>query len=96
MALWTCQDCGAAYSVGAPLCPQCGSNDYEEGADPMAKVTVHGGPSNASAEPDDNWQAAGEPDPDLAEPAAVEPDADPEPAGAADDTSTTVSKRAKK
>lgn len=47
MALWKCADCTAAYSVGAPKCPQCGStNRVEEGED-MAKITVAGGPSIA-------------------------------------------------
>jgi RNA polymerase subunit RPABC4/transcription elongation factor Spt4 len=51
MALWICTDCTARYSVGAPSCPQCGSTEYvEEGAQDMAKVTVHGGPSNAAAD----------------------------------------------
>lgn len=42
MALWHCSDCPAAYSVGAPQCPQCGStNPIKETG--MPKVTVHGG-----------------------------------------------------
>lgn len=57
MAVWTCADCTTAYSVGAPECPQCGSVvriderplPQEEGKD-MAKITVHGGPSNAAAD----------------------------------------------
>ncbi|SCK20111.1 hypothetical protein YUYDRAFT_02085 [Streptomyces sp. ScaeMP-e48] len=48
MALRICTGCTAAYSVGAPRCPQCGSNDWrEEGEDVMGKITVHGGASNA-------------------------------------------------
>jgi hypothetical protein len=81
MALWICQGCVAAYSVDAPRCPQCGStdyiNDFEEGAD-MAKITVHGGPSNASAEPD-----PAEAQPAPAEVSAPEPVEVPEPAPAA-------------
>jgi hypothetical protein len=51
MALWICADCTAAYSVGAPNCPQCSSTEYvEEGAEEMAKITVHGGASNEAAD----------------------------------------------
>lgn len=55
MALWICRGCTAAYSVGAPRCPECGSTDYredhvKEGPDDMAKITVHGGVSNAAAD----------------------------------------------
>ncbi|WP_097921746.1 hypothetical protein [Streptomyces sp. wa1063] len=50
MALWICTGCTAAYAVGAPQCPQCGSTERrEEGEDVMAKVTVHGGATNADA-----------------------------------------------
>lgn len=30
MALWVCDDCTTAYSVGAPACPACGSKDWSE------------------------------------------------------------------
>ncbi len=31
--LWICKGCTAAYSVGAPACPQCGADDhFDEGA----------------------------------------------------------------
>ena len=52
MALWKCADCTTLYAVGAPKCPQCGCKvRVEEGSeDDMAKVTVHGGPSNAAAD----------------------------------------------
>lgn len=46
MALWYCTDCTAAYSVGAPRCPQCTSTNYTE-EEPVAKNSVHMGPSNA-------------------------------------------------
>jgi len=50
MALLVCTDCTARYSVGAARCPQCGSTEHvEEGQEPMAKITVHGGPSIAGA-----------------------------------------------
>lgn len=33
MTLMVCKDCTAAYSVGAPRCPQCGSKkSAEQGA----------------------------------------------------------------
>lgn len=51
MALLVCTGCTAAYSVGAPRCPQCNGTEYvEEGAEDMAKITVHGGPSNEAAD----------------------------------------------
>lgn len=51
MALWQCTGCTTRYAVGAPRCPWCGSREYvEEGAEDMAKVTVHGGASNAAAD----------------------------------------------
>jgi hypothetical protein len=56
MAVWTCAECTADYAVGAPACPQCGSvvrideRPQRDREDDMAKVTVHGGPSNAAAE----------------------------------------------
>ena len=40
MALWHCCACGAAYSVGAPRCPQCRSTDYEE--DSVPKISKAG------------------------------------------------------
>jgi hypothetical protein len=57
MALWECAECTTAYSVGAPKCPHCESvvrvneatQPPEEEQD-MAKVTVHGGASNAAAD----------------------------------------------
>lgn len=49
MALWVCLGCTAAYSVGAPRCPQCGSTERREDGEDMAKVTVHGGATNADA-----------------------------------------------
>jgi hypothetical protein len=57
MALWECADCTTRYAVGAPKCPHCESTmrvneatqPPEEETD-MAKITVHGGPTNAAAE----------------------------------------------
>lgn len=50
--LWICNDCTTAYSVDAPRCPHCGATDHREQGAPMAKITVHGGPSNLAAEED--------------------------------------------
>ncbi|MFK0018197.1 hypothetical protein [Streptomyces sp. NPDC090798] len=56
MALWECAECTTKYSVGAPQCPQCDSvvrvneNTQPEEESEMAKVTVHGGASNAAAD----------------------------------------------
>lgn len=50
MATWECRGCTAAYSVGAPRCPQCGTNDPIKEDEQMAKITVHGGASDASLE----------------------------------------------
>jgi hypothetical protein len=48
MAVWVCKGCTAAYSVGAPRCPQCGSTEYaDEEEQNMPKITVQGGPSIA-------------------------------------------------
>lgn len=52
MASWVCLTCSTTYSVDAPACPHCGSAVYaEEGTEQadMAKITVHGGASNAAA-----------------------------------------------
>jgi len=57
MSTWECRGCTAAYAPGEPRCPQCGTNDPIKEAEQlekeqeMAKVTVHGGPSNVDADP---------------------------------------------
>lgn len=57
MASWLCRDCTAEYSVDAPGCPQCGATDpiredeqLRRELEEMAKITVHGGATNADAE----------------------------------------------
>ncbi len=42
MALWRCEKCGSAYSVGAESCPECGGKKHHEvGAPkPVAKKQV--------------------------------------------------------
>lgn len=51
MALRYCTGCTTRFAVGLPRCPWCGSREHvEEGEQDMAKITVHGGPSNAAAD----------------------------------------------
>lgn len=57
MASWFCRECTAEYSVDAPGCPQCGATDpiredeqLRRELEDMAKITVHGGATNADAE----------------------------------------------
>ncbi|NUO43735.1 MAG: hypothetical protein HOV82_17065 [Streptomyces sp.] len=58
MAVWECAECTTKYAVGAPKCPHCESvvrvderaQKPEEEESDMAKVTVHGGASDATAE----------------------------------------------
>jgi hypothetical protein len=47
MALWYCCGCTAAYAVGLPQCPQCGSTEYTDNEEEAAvpHITVAGGPS---------------------------------------------------
>ena len=77
MALLVCNRCTTRFAVGLPYCPQCTSTDcYTEGEeDDMAKITVHGGPSNAGevASP-----------PAAASPATALEAASPEPEAAAE------------
>jgi hypothetical protein len=57
VALQRCAGCTTLYAAGLTGCPHCGSTDgHEEGAD-MAKITVHGGPTNARAEQPSGGQA---------------------------------------
>lgn len=84
MALQVCQQCTAAYAVGLPCCPQCGSTDHQE--DSMPKISSNGTvsfepgsgqPSAATAEAEDT--AAG----GTAESAAAQPATEPAPEAAA-------------
>jgi hypothetical protein len=87
MSVWVCRDCTAAYFVGAPKCPQCGSTDrIEEEEQTMPKITVAGGPSIAGitggwGEPDEGGeepsqtpQAPGT----ASSPSETTPDSEPE------------------
>ncbi|MHB9857616.1 hypothetical protein [Streptomyces sp. YIM S03343] len=46
MALNACTSCTTKFAVGLPRCPQCGSTEFVEDGQPMAKITAHGGPSD--------------------------------------------------
>lgn len=79
MALWVCggeAGCGTKYAVGLFRCPRCHNTAFYEDGDPMAKITVHGGASDATlpAVPDTETAAAA-PAPNAA--AAPEPDTAP-------------------
>lgn len=51
MALLVCNNCTTKYAAGLPYCPQCTSTDHREDGEDMAKITVHGGPSNDVVDP---------------------------------------------
>ncbi|WP_060888064.1 hypothetical protein [Streptomyces caniscabiei] len=75
MALWVCggeAGCGTKYAVGLFRCPRCHNTEFYEDGDPMAKITRHGGASDATlpAEP--------EPEPEGAD-VAPEPEAEAQP-----------------
>lgn len=57
MALWVCEGCGTLYAVGLFRCPRCHEEAFhefgsrpEDEEHPMAKITVHGGPTDAVAD----------------------------------------------
>ena len=50
MTLWVCQSCTASYSVGASRCPQCGSDNYLEEGQEMAKANAASGTTYYVAE----------------------------------------------
>lgn len=105
MSLMACRGCSTRFAVGLLRCPQCGvvselyaRPDYEaDTEEPMPKITVGGGASNAleDAEPEaapafpaaEDVQAVSEPavdtGPDKAAPGAADAEASkPEPAAA--------------
>lgn len=98
MALWVCKGCTAAYSVGAPCCPQCGGTDYaDEEEQNMPKITVAGGPSIAGItgawgddEPEDTAEGGEQSSPgSSSSPSETSSDSEPE------TTSSGNSKRAR-
>jgi hypothetical protein len=46
VALNVCSGCTTKFAVGLPRCPHCGSTEYVEDGDPMAKISRHGGASD--------------------------------------------------
>jgi hypothetical protein len=48
MTLRVCQGCTTRFAVGLLACPHCRSTEHYEEGSVMPKITVHGGPSNAS------------------------------------------------
>lgn len=52
MALWQCAACTAAYAVGLPRCPQCGSPEREEEEAKVPKITRSGVSYEPGREPD--------------------------------------------
>lgn len=48
MALNVCGSCTTKFAVGLKRCPHCASTDFCE--DDMPKITVHGGPSDATVD----------------------------------------------
>jgi hypothetical protein len=77
MALWVCAGeggCGTKYAVGLFRCPRCHNTQFFEDGDPMAKITRHGGASDATLPTTDAAAAA----------------TDPAPAAAADHSETRV------
>lgn len=54
--LWICKGCTTAYSVGAPVCPQCGSKKHaEQGAkdDPTLAPAPVEAPETPEETPDE-------------------------------------------
>jgi hypothetical protein len=49
--VWNCKDCTTPYAVGLPACPNCGGQDYWKGMPDVPKITVSGGPSDATQRP---------------------------------------------
>ena len=47
MALWVCDECTTLFAVGAPRCPQCGSEVHHEMSeeDEMPKISKAAGPT---------------------------------------------------
>lgn len=81
MALNECAGCTTRFAVGLKRCPHCGSKDFhEEGAEPVAKITKHGGASDTTLpdepEVDDVDEAEAESAPEPEEAPAVEPESE--------------------
>lgn len=82
MALNACTSCTTKFAVGLPKCPHCGSTDYVEDGDVMAKITRSGGASDdtlPAPEPVD--VPADSPAPQDAQAAVPEPEQESEAGG---------------
>jgi hypothetical protein len=86
MALWVCSGeggCGTKYAVGLSRCPRCHNTEFhEDGAEPVAKISKHGGASDGTPPPEPDVEAdetAADTEPGAEEAPAVE--AAPEPEG---------------
>ena len=75
--LWRCGRCGTRYAVGLPFCPQCTSTDAREDDEDMAKITVAGGPSDASLPPEPQVAGEASSPPAAASPAVAPPAEEP-------------------
>jgi hypothetical protein len=81
MALWVCggeAGCGTKYAVGLFRCPRCHNTAFHEDGDPMAKITRHGGASDATLPETDTDDVEPAPDPEPEDVPAVEPETDTE------------------
>jgi hypothetical protein len=58
--------CGTKYAVGLFRCPRCHNTDFYEDGDPMAKITRHGGASDATLPAVDAAAAETDPTPEAA------------------------------
>lgn len=53
MASMVCNRCGCEFAVGVRMCPQCTSESARmKGDEDMAKISVHGGPTDVDREAD--------------------------------------------
>lgn len=88
MSLNACTSCTAKFAVGLPKCPQCGSTEYVEDGDLMAKITRYGGASDdtlPAPEPED--VPAHSPAAEDEETPHVDPEPEPEPEETPEETS---------
>lgn len=89
MSLWICKDCTAAYAVGLPACPQCGSTTHTTKDDlerAMPKISRSGGPSYETAPADAQpTETAAAPETEPEAPPAPAKSAKADPAAPADE-----------
>jgi hypothetical protein len=79
MALNACTSCTTKFAVGLTKCPHCGSTEYVEDGDVMAKITRHGGASDDTVPtPDEETEAVDAPAPEDEETPAAAPEPEEE------------------